>query len=106
MIIISPSGTKFEYIAIKLNNRQKIHFKHKNGSTCCSITPNKINLDSDAVEIDNIDNVNDFVGILNQNALCKKCKESLEHAVYGEYGFYFKTENETIINKINSYKEK
>lgn len=91
MIIISPSGTKFEYIAIKLHHKQKIHFKHKNGSTCCSITPNKINLESDTVEIDNIDSLNDFVGILNQKALCKKCKESLEQAVYVDYQLFVRS---------------
>lgn len=106
MIVISPSGIKFDYLAIKLGPKQKIHFKHKKGSTCCSISSKKIDLESDTVEIDNIDNINDFVGILNQNALCKKCKESLEQAVYGEYEFYFKAENETIIDKLNNHKEK
>lgn len=68
MILCIPNGYMFKYHAAKNKKTGKIHFKHIDGLTACSR-----HVEKSEIDIDEMDDVKTFIGIMKEPNVCKKC---------------------------------
>ena len=87
MIISYTWNSISEIVAIKTKT-QKIHFCLLNGMSMCS---RKFTLESD-LEIDKIYEYKTFLGILDDQNICKICKKDLLTKIEDGHKFYFHQE--------------